>query len=305
MIYCEINCTLIEVLEVCINNTDNKLIEIKNPKNIDKKNFLYISGISSIAPEAFKNSKLRDLEITGSSKYPNGSFQQLKLEENSFNGLENVEIFTIKNSPVIVDKIIFLSLKKLEYITLVIKINGPSPSIDLSYLQKLLFVDIFDSYLNKITYDLLNLPKNIERLSLINCNISTIEPKSFEKFNQLYFLRLNNNPLSKLEPNIFFGLQRIEIFELSSNKIVEIDENCFVNFTKLVNIHLDHNNLQIIKSYSFKNVIVTEALDLSSNNIVQLETNAFNNSVIKKIYSNEKINISSLGLLNVPEIIIP
>jgi Leucine-rich repeat (LRR) protein len=84
-------------------------------------------------------------------------------------------------------------------------------------------------------------------------SISSIETNTFENFNRLEYLYLQNNKLSKIEKNTFTKLANLKELWLESNNIVFMDKYSLESLNELELVCLNDNPISVL----FPNNIVS------------------------------------------------
>lgn len=87
------------------------------------------------------------------------------------------------------------------------------------------------------------LHNSLERLSIVEGNISSLNQDTFQSFKKLKVLDLHSNNISTLQRNQFKGSKEMEFLDLSFNSIKKIDGSHFADLTKLTHLNLSHNEL--------------------------------------------------------------
>jgi Leucine-rich repeat (LRR) protein len=145
--------------------------------------------------------------------------------------------------------------------------------------------------LESIYKGIFNLMLQLNKLSLVNNDIDTIESDSFltgpfeTHLTELY---LSENKLTRIRRDYFNGLSKLKILCLDNNLIEEIDEDSFENMPRLKQLHLHSNGIQLIQNEMFLDKTELEILYLYQNNIQSIETIPFNT-----LYSLKKLHLFS------------
>lgn len=119
-----------------------------------------------------------------------------------------------------------------------------------------------------------NFPK-LQILSLINVNLSKIQPNAFQNLENLKELSLAVNHLSDITQGVFTNLPALETLYLSANEISYVQEDSFAGMLNLKRVHLDRNKIVSINGNLFRNCPKINEIDLRFNQIQNIEKNAF------------------------------
>ncbi|XP_039256236.2 uncharacterized protein LOC120332955 [Styela clava] len=114
-----------------------------------------------------------------------------------------------------------------------------------------------------------NLLPSLLNLSLINCHLSTLDPKSFVGLTNLTILNLSNNSIKSF-PDLLFGadLKNLQYLYLKFNSISRISQNALDHLVKLKELHLEHNKLTAIHQHSFTKLAHIKWLSIDHNSLV-------------------------------------
>lgn len=115
----------------------------------------------------------------------------------------------------------------------------------------------------------------LQVLSLINVNISKIQPNAFLDVPKLRVLSLSVNNLTEIENGCFNNIPRLEILYLSGNNIHTIGNTAFQNFHHLKKVHLDRNQLTRLEANIFSGSPNLHLLDLRFNLLTIVDKNNF------------------------------
>jgi Leucine-rich repeat (LRR) protein len=149
---------------------------------------------------------------------------------------------------------------------------------------------------------------SLEILSLSNCSLRAIEPRTFAAFSSLEFLNVSHNNFVSIAD--FFatmdaqGLPNLEQLDLSYNGFDDLGTNYFARVpavkrlfitnnklvvirkhnlagleTRLSSVYLNHNRLTLIESESLKDLSALIFVDLSCNSLKSLAENVFSQRV--------------------------
>lgn len=81
---------------------------------------------------------------------------------------------------------------------------------------------------------------NSVEIDLTDKNITEIDINTFNGFNNLEILNLEENLITRLD-NVFIGLLNLRELWLQSNRIISVDFNIFVGLNKLEKVCFDDN----------------------------------------------------------------
>jgi hypothetical protein len=86
--------------------------------------------------------------------------------------------------------------------------------------------------------------KEIEKLSLVNTHLKTLEANVFDSVPNLFYLNMSNNLLINLDYNLFNNLKELRILDLTNNKLNSLhDERIFKSQEKLSQLLISNNEL--------------------------------------------------------------
>lgn len=119
-----------------------------------------------------------------------------------------------------------------------------------------------------------NFPK-LEILSLINVNLSKVQPEAFQNLKRLRELSLAVNSLTEIVKGVFAPLPTLEILYLSANQIANIQEDSFAGMLNLKRVHLDRNKIVTINGNLFRNCPKIGTVDFRFNQIEHIGKNSF------------------------------
>ncbi|CAF3725088.1 unnamed protein product [Rotaria sordida] len=130
-------------------------------------------------------------------------------------------------------------------------------------------LDLQDNSIKRISRDSnLQRLKNLRILDLRNNQIEEIDDDTFDGFDLLNQLFLNNNSLHTITSQIFNGLKNLQILNLDTNKLTCIKNDTFINMNKLELLSLSHNSIKYIPSLSFDRLRFLSDLNLQSNPLI-------------------------------------
>ncbi|XP_060534000.1 relaxin receptor 2 isoform X2 [Cylas formicarius] len=140
------------------------------------------------------------------------------------------------------------------------------------------FIDILDFHGNNFTVlsgdSLETVPDNVNKLSLVHCNVGQITPGAFFLLRSLRYLHLSNNHLKTIPPNIFPPENHL-MTSLMHNAIVSIHPDAFVNLKYLIELDLRGNQIEKVDGKVFINLQSLAILYLQNNRIKYLPTDVF------------------------------
>lgn len=156
-----------------------------------------------------------------------------------------------------------------------IRSKGFSVSENFYLLENFAVIHVFQANVTDLCEGMVkNFPK-LEILSLINVNLSKIQPNSLQKLNRLRELSLAVNYLTEIVQGVFNNLAALETLYLSSNQISFIQENSFANMPNLKSIHLDRNKMATINGNLFGGCPKIGTVDFRFNQIESIGRYSF------------------------------
>lgn len=127
---------------------------------------------------------------------------------------------------------------------------------------------------------------NTRRLTLINCGLEQISHTTFEGYQRLTTLQLNQNHLV-IEPDTFKDLTDLTFLSFDRNKIRDIDPKWFVPLEKLIRLSILKNQITELKPEVFSSLTQLEQLYLQFNLLKYITGKPF--SKLRKL---TKLNLS-------------
>jgi hypothetical protein len=111
--------------------------------------------------------------------------------------------------------------------------------------------------------------KEIQRLSLVNTQLETLEANVLDSVPNLLYLNMSNNLLRNLDYNLFSNLKELRVLDLTKNKLNSLhDERLFKSQEKLSQLLLANNELTTLD--------ISVLSPLTSVNSLALTGNPFN-----------------------------
>lgn len=294
--------TLKNVYQVC--KESEVLTSVKKLNNFDINPMeLFISdiGISSIAPNAFKELPIKKLGLELGD-------DMLDLEPNSFSGLPMLIELRIISTTIHLEENLFKKINSLNYLQL--KINGTNQTFYKAFIElpNLRHLDIVESKLGYLGPEKFYKINNwISHLLIRNSDVKLIKTNSFTDFNNLTQADFVFNGIRTIQPGAFNRLNMLKVLSLRVNEITSISKNIFNNLSELIDLDLSHNNINSINIDAFIN---TNIINLSLNNnklkilnfgifnqLIDLRVLQLQNNLINKI-TNQTFNGLTLGVLN-------
>ncbi|XP_044019303.1 decorin-like [Aphidius gifuensis] len=193
-------------------------------KKFNKSLEIDARGISSITPNAFKNLKITQLDITF-----NGA--TINLEPESFDGLRWLKKLRFSYGNITLKKNLFKSIKSLNSLSLPINQSG------------------------QVLSETLNDFDNLKYLEIDNCNLGEINPYYFgaSGLNYLKLLRLDYNKINQIDPYAFAEIdQSIELLSLTFNELKSVKSKSFGELNTTV-LYLSNNLIDTIEDGAFEN----------------------------------------------------
>lgn len=105
---------------------------------------------------------------------------------------------------------------------------------------------------------------NTSRLYLINCGLKQISRTTFDGYQGLKMLQLNQNKVV-IQPDTFEGLTRLTFLSFDKGKIRDVDPNWFVPLKKLTRLSLVKNEITELTPNLFSALTQLEQLYLQFN----------------------------------------
>ncbi|XP_049855591.1 insulin-like growth factor-binding protein complex acid labile subunit [Schistocerca gregaria] len=132
-------------------------------------------------------------------------------------------------------------------------------------------------HLSLSVYDfgLLRLLRDLVSLSIEGSGVKQFGYQAFDEFTQLNKLSLSNNELFSVETRTFNHLTKLQVLDLSSNKIENITRSPFYMLSNLYSLNLANNSVMRLFSSSFKGLGNLRELNVSRNRINWISANAF------------------------------
>lgn len=87
------------------------------------------------------------------------------------------------------------------------------------------------------------LPTRLERLHIVNGNITELGGSTFQHLKKVKTIDLHGNRIAVLKKNQFRGLRDAELLDLSHNAIAKLDSSHIADLTKLVQCNVSYNKL--------------------------------------------------------------
>lgn len=169
--------------------------------------------IETVYPHTFEVLNATTKLILGSND------TQLHLNQNSFLGLDSLEVLNLINLNVLIlERNLLIGLPKL----IELDIKGTITHI------------AFDAFVE--------IP-NIKRLTLSNCSIQSVSMDSFYGIYNLEHLDLSNNQLYELPPGLFDQQFSLKELILNNNKLTSLPNGIFKAIPNVILIRLDMNPL--------------------------------------------------------------
>ncbi|XP_077292100.1 insulin like growth factor binding protein acid labile subunit convoluted [Arctopsyche grandis] len=135
----------------------------------------------------------------------------------------------------------------------------------------------------------------LERLHLINGNLTELTVESFQPLRKLKTLDLHGNKLVALKKNQFKGLRDVEVLDISYNNITKLDSSHIADLTKLSWCNVSHNHLAELPRGMFARNAVLRVLHMNHNKLKRLDTNSFRGMrFLRRLYLSDN-QISDVG----------
>lgn len=104
----------------------------------------------------------------------------------------------------------------------------------------------------------------------MQAGVTSVAPKTFDKFQNLKTLILDSNHLSHVSSEWLSHPDALETLRLSNNKITVLEHGSLFGMTNLLVLNLSGNHIHTITPSSFMNMSKLKLLDLSNNNLTNL-----------------------------------
>uniref|UniRef100_A0A673M0K8 Uncharacterized protein n=1 Tax=Sinocyclocheilus rhinocerous TaxID=307959 RepID=A0A673M0K8_9TELE len=111
---------------------------------------------------------------------------------------------------------------------------------------------------------------SVNSLTMAYQGITAIGPQTFDKFQNLKTLNLDNNHLSQVSSDWFSHQVTLETLRLSNNKITTLDHNSLDGLSNLFNLDLSQNQIHTITPSSLLGLSKLRQFDLSNNKLTHL-----------------------------------
>lgn len=140
-----------------------------------------------------------------------------------------------------------------------------------------------------------SLPNNLEKLHLINGNLSEVPIETFQAFKKLKTLDLHNNSITALQKNQFKNLRDLEVLDISHNDISKMENHNIADLIKLGWLNVSHNAIADLPRGLFARNSVLKLLNLSHNRLQKLDTNTFRGMrFLRRLFLNDN-RITDIG----------
>ncbi|XP_044020166.1 leucine-rich repeats and immunoglobulin-like domains protein 2 [Aphidius gifuensis] len=236
--------------------------------------------------------KISDERISSMGKYVFKDFEFF-IHPESFDGLLNLENLELNVGPVELKENLFDGLISLKYLKIEIKYNPQSPSKYINNVLKtvpsLRVLEILKSdsvnicenprsnnnllsitglyytggSISKLPTNSLLCLQNLEKLSITQTQLTTIEAGVFDSMDTLKYINLALNKITHISTGVFNYLNNLITLDLNHNKISDIDSKSLMksdnNNLRLLN--LSYNELTVIKKDIFKNYSSKRSLE--------------------------------------------
>jgi Leucine-rich repeat (LRR) protein len=121
----------------------------------------------------------------------------------------------------------------------------------------------------------ITLNPRIEKLTLKQNRIKTIDAASFQFYGLLLFIDFSHNQLVKVPPRVFGAQTKLLELHLNHNKLSNITDATFYNLKSLLVLNLRNNYLEELPDKVFAPLTSLRHLDLSQNRIQRVEPATF------------------------------
>ncbi|XP_071135472.1 slit homolog 2 protein-like isoform X2 [Mytilus edulis] len=137
-----------------------------------------------------------------------------------------------------------------------------------------------------------NIPKTTTYLTFTENEISSIEDGAFADLHSLERLSLQNNKINSIDANLLSGLTLLEDLSLDNNEISTIEDGAFSDLGSLLTLSLYSNKISSLDAKLFSRLTLLRSLEISENEITSIEDDVFSGlqSVISLSLSNNRIS---------------
>lgn len=153
--------------------------------------------------------------------------------------------------------------------------RGMTVSDNFYLLENFAVIHVYQANVTELCESMVKNFLKLQILSLINVNLSKIQPNAFQNLVKLKELSLAVNHLTDIVQGVFTTLPALEILYLSSNEISYIQEDSFAGMLNLKRVHLDRNKIVSINGNLFRNCPKINVIDFRFNQIENIGINAF------------------------------
>jgi len=115
---------------------------------------------------------------------------------------------------------------------------------------------------------------NLQSIDLSGLGISSLNSSSFQNWNQLRYIYLDDNKLTKIGSGAFQAVPNLYVITCSSNLITELDK--FVGAEELTFVNFSNNKISKIGPETFANALNPYVID------IYLDQNQLINIMIQK-----------------------
>lgn len=155
------------------------------------------------------------------------------------------------------------------------------PDTDTSFLfedaseKEFTGVSIENSVIKTFPKHILDVIPQAIALSVISCELATIEDFSFRNASQLLNLELNNNELSEITEFTFAGAGNLIALNLKYNSIEQVSAKAFDCVPKLEYLTLTSNKISTLDKDMFSKLVHLKEIFLGQNDLTSLDPQMF------------------------------
>ncbi|KAF2369020.1 Leucine-rich repeat, partial [Trinorchestia longiramus] len=111
---------------------------------------------------------------------------------------------------------------------------------------------------------------NLQRLFMVECSITDIQPAAFAQLSNLIELDLSNNKLKNIPGEAFVGTPALRQLNLRGNEISFIPGDAFTHTPSIVSLDVSHCEVIRVAPEAFQALSMLESLKLQQNKLKEL-----------------------------------
>ncbi|KAL5274107.1 Tl.2 family protein [Megaselia abdita] len=221
------------------------------------------------------------------------------VNENFFTKFPNAEEVIFKDSHLRLTSSFNATSHNSIYITNISFLNGfignnlrSNAFEKLSKLEEVTFDSVSFEY-PELDTELFQGNKAIKVLKIANCNITSVDSKTFAKMSRLLSLTLSGNIFQNLPQELFENNFILESLFFESNRVKRLQLNFFPETLKELSIR--GNDIIFLTTNQFQNLSKLEFLDLSENKIQILSNTILTNHTSLKVLKLNNNNLKKIS----------